>query len=182
MSRIGNTPIIIPINVFVSYNGTQSIQFQGLLGIINKKYYGNIKMKIIKNKIYLKRCTNTKVDKSLHGLYNILLKNMIIGVSKGFTKKLQLRGVGYRASLNGQYLFLSLGYSHNILIEIPKEVMGNYQYVKGKSTVLILKSLDKQLLGIVSSKIRSFRKPEPYKGKGIKYVDEYIIRKSGKSA
>jgi large subunit ribosomal protein L6 len=181
MSRIVNFPIIIPINVFIN-NNDNNFKFQGLLGILNQKFDRNIKMEIKKNVIFINRCTNSKLYKSLHGLYNIMIKNLIIGVSNGFTKKLELIGVGYKANIIGKYLNLSIGYSHNIIMEIPNEVSVRLNYVKVKYTVIILTSLDKQLLGIVAAKIRSFRKPDPYKGKGIKYVEEEIRRKTGKSA
>ncbi|TDM00307.1 MAG: 50S ribosomal protein L6 [Flavobacteriaceae bacterium] len=130
----------------------------------------------------LTRATDNKQDRAYHGLYRALINNMIVGVSEGFTKELELIGVGYRAANTGQRLELSLGYSHNIVLELPKEVTVETTADKGKNPTVKLTSFDKQLVGMIASKIRSFRKPEPYKGKGVKYVGEIIRRKAGKSA
>ena len=181
MSRIGNSPIVIPEGVNVSIED-QIVTVKGKLGELVQKVNLAIKVIIAENVITLERLYDQKEDRSMHGLYRALIANMIEGTSKGFTKKLQFNGVGYRASTQGQTLDISVGYSHNIMIEIPSEVKINAETEKGKAPVLTLTSCDKQLLGAVAAKIRSFRPPEPYKGKGIRYIDEYVRRKAGKTA
>ncbi len=181
MSRIGNNPIAIPEGINVSVDNS-IISIKGKLGELSQKVDNSITITINDNEVVLRRNSEAKQVKSYHGLYHSLITNMVEGVTNGFTKKLELVGVGYRASNQGQKLDLSVGYSHNIIFEIPAEVKINCESEKGKAPVVILSSHNKQLLGSVAAKIRSFRKPEPYKGKGIKFVGEQIRRKAGKTA
>ena len=181
MSRVGNSPIIIPEGVNVSIED-QKVIVKGKLGELVQKVNSPIKVVISENVITLERKYDQKEDRSLHGLYRALIANMIEGTSKGFTKKLQFNGVGYRAAVQGQTLDISVGYSHNIMIDIPSEVKVAAETEKGKAPIVTLTSYDKQLLGAVAAKIRSFRKTEPYKGKGVRFVGEQIRRKAGKSA
>ena len=181
MSRVGNSPIIIPEGVNVSIED-QKVIVKGKLGELVQKVNSLIKVVVSENVITLERKSDQKEDRSLHGLYRALIANMIEGTSKGFTKKLQFNGVGYRAAVQGQTLDISVGYSHNIMIDIPLEVKVAAETEKGKAPIVTLTSYDKQLLGEVAAKIRSFRPPEPYKGKGIRYIDEYVRRKAGKTA
>jgi len=180
MSRIGNNPITIPEGVTVDIQPTH-ITVKGKMGELTQEY-SEVELKVEDNVITLVRPSEKKSVKAKHGLYRALIANMIEGVSEGFIKQLELVGVGYRASNQGQKLDLALGYSHNILFEIAPEVKLETISEKGKNPIVKLTSHDKQLLGFVAAKIRSFRKPEPYKGKGIKFVGEQIRRKAGKSA
>jgi len=180
MSRIGKNPITIPSGVTVDV-ADNMITVKGKLGEL-KQEYSNINIKIEEGVITLERSSDKKEDKAKHGLYRALIANMIEGVSNGYTKSLELVGVGYRASNQGQKLDLALGFSHNIVLEVAPEVTVETVTEKGKNPVVKLTSYDKQLVGQVAAKIRSFRKPEPYKGKGIKFVGEQIRRKAGKSA
>ena len=181
MSRIGNNPITIPEGVTVAQQGNV-VNVKGKLRELSQKIDSSISVSISEEIITLKRSSDHKDHRSLHGLYRSLLSNMIEGVNNGFTKKLEFIGVGYRASTQGQLLDISVGYSHNIVFEIPVEVKVIAETEKGKAPVVTLTSHDKQLVGQVAAKIRSYRKPEPYKGKGIRYVDEYVRRKAGKTA
>lgn len=184
MSRIGNIPVLIPNNVFVKKQDN-IIYINGPLGKLNQKIIGDINIIINNNKIIVKRKHNDKKNRALHGLYRMLIYNMIKGVYNGFQKKLELIGVGFRANINknnSQILDLNIGYSHNIIIKLPKSITLEVKMEKNKNTQIIFKSYDKQLLGIVAAKIRSLRKPDPYKGKGIRYINEYVIKKTGKSA
>ncbi|MGB1972084.1 MAG: 50S ribosomal protein L6 [Flavobacteriaceae bacterium] len=180
MSRVGNNPVAIPEGVTVDIQADKVI-VKGKLGELEQPYDG---VSIAQNEgtITVKRNSESKEHKSKHGLYRALLANMVEGVSKGFTKELELVGVGYRASNQGQKLDLALGFSHNILLDIAPEVKVETISEKGKNPIIKLSSHDKQLVGFVAAKIRSFRKPEPYKGKGVKFVGEQIRRKAGKSA
>ena len=180
MSRIGNNPINVPEGVTLEILPSKII-VKGKLGEL-KQDYSDVIVKLEDNIIKVSRVSENKKVKSKHGLYRSLIANMIEGVSKGFTKELELVGVGYRASNQGQKLDLALGFSHNILFDIAPEVKIETISEKGKNPIIKLTSHDKQLVGYVASKIRSFRKPEPYKGKGVKFVGEYIRRKAGKSA
>jgi len=180
MSRIGNNPITIPEGVTIDLQPTQ-ITVKGKLGELTQEY-NEVEIKIEDNIITVLRLSEKKSVKSKHGLYRSLIANMIEGVSVGFTKELELVGVGYRASNQGQKLDLALGFSHNILLDIAPEIKIETVSEKGKNPIIKLSSHDKQLVGFVAAKIRSFRKPEPYKGKGIKFVGEQIRRKAGKSA
>lgn len=180
MSRIGKNPIVIPADVTVHVaNGL--ITVKGKLGQLVQEY-SDIDIKIEEGVITVERSLDLKEQRSKHGLYRALINNMITGVSTGFTKQLELVGVGYRASNQGQKLDLALGFSHNIVMEIAPEVTLETISEKGKNPIVKLTSFDKQLLGQVAAKIRGFRKPEPYKGKGVKFVGEILRRKAGKSA
>ena len=180
MSRIGNSPISIPEGVTIDIQSNH-IKVKGKLGELTQDFE-DVQIKVTDNVINILRASENKSVKSKHGLYRSLIANMVEGVSKGFTKELELVGVGYRASNQGQKLDLALGFSHNILFEIAPEVRVETISEKGKNPIVKLTSHDKQLVGYVASKIRSFRKPEPYKGKGVKFVGEQIRRKAGKSA
>ena len=180
MSRVGNNPIAIPEGVVIDIHSNQ-ITVKGKLGELSQPY-DTVTFSQEDAVLKISRPSEAKPDKAKHGLYRALVNNMVEGVSKGFTKQLELVGVGYRASNQGQKLDLALGFSHNIVFEIPSEVKVETISEKGKNPIIKLSSHDKQLLGTVVAKIRSFRKPEPYKGKGVKFVGEQIRRKAGKSA
>jgi len=181
MSRIGNNPITLPEGVTFDIK-ENVVTIKGKLGELSQEITDDITVKLEEGKIILERPSDSKPHKAKHGLYRALLNNMIEGVSKGWTKELELVGVGYRASNQGQVLDLALGFSHNIVLDIAPEVKVETVSEKGKNPLVKLTSLDKQLVGAVAAKIRSFRKPEPYKGKGVKFVGEIIRRKAGKSA
>ncbi len=180
MSRIGKNPVSIPEGVTVTINGNK-VTAKGKLGELSQEF-SEISIKVAEDYVILERPSESKPHKAKHGLYRSLLNNMVKGVSEGFTKKLELIGVGFRASSQGQRLDLALGFSHNIVFGIPPEVKVEVISEKGKPPIIILTSFDKQLLGQVAAKIRSFRKPEPYKGKGVKFVGEELRRKAGKTA
>jgi len=180
MSRVGNNPILIPEGVSVDVQ-SDVITVKGKLGELSQSY-DTVKITQEGTTLKVSRPSESKPDRAKHGLYRALVNNMVEGVSQGFSKELELVGVGYRASNQGQKLDLALGFSHNIVFEIPNEVKLETISEKGKNPIVKLFSYDKQLLGAVVAKIRSFRKPEPYKGKGIKFVGEQIRRKAGKSA
>ena len=180
MSRIGNNPINIPEGVSIDIQ-PEKISVKGKLGELTQSY-NVVEFEIEDSFLRVKRSSDSKNAKAKHGLYRSLVNNMILGVSNGFTKELELVGVGYRASNQGQRLDLALGFSHNILFDIAPEVKVETISEKGKNPIVKLTSHDKQLLGYVAAKIRSFRKPEPYKGKGVRFVGEEIRRKAGKSA
>ncbi len=182
MSRIGILPINIPQGVTVTVSNENLVTVKGTLGELTQKVDKDIIIKINDDVLTVSRPTEQKRHKALHGLYRSLINNMVEGVSKGFTVKQELVGVGYRAELKGQLLELSLGYSHEFFIQIPPEVKVEAKTEKRSNPVITLSSFDKQLLGQVSAKIRSLRPPEPYKGKGIKFVGEQLRRKAGKSA
>ena len=181
MSRIGKSPITIPAGVEVKIDGNVCT-VKGKLGTLVQDIDAEISVEIEESIITVTRPNDDKHIRAKHGLYRSLIANMIIGVSEGFSKKLELVGVGYRAAHQGQKLDLSLGYSHNILFEIPSEVKVEATMDKGKNPTILLSSFDKQLLGMVTAKIRSLRKVEPYKGKGVRFVGEQIRRKAGKTA
>ncbi len=180
MSRIGKSPITVPEGVTVEINDNV-ITAKGKLGELTQEY-SDIEIKLEDGTITLTRPSENKNHRAKHGLYRALIANMIEGVSNGFTKELELVGVGYRASNQGQKLDLAIGFSHNIVMSIAPEVKVETISEKGKNPIVKLTSHDKQLVGQVAAKIRSFRKPEPYKGKGIKFVGEQIRRKAGKTA
>ena len=180
MSRVGNNPISIPEGVSVDVQ-SDVITVKGKLGELSQSY-DTVKITQEGTTLKVSRPSESKPDRAKHGLYRALVNNMVEGVSQGFSKELELVGVGYRASNQGQKLDLALGFSHNIVFEIPNEVKLETISEKGKNPIVKLFSYDKQLLGAVVAKIRSFRKPEPYNGKGIKFVGEQIRRKAGKSA
>jgi len=181
MSRIGQAPIAVPTGVDVSINGNV-VTVKGKLGELTQELSSGITASVDDNIITVQRPSETKEHKAKHGLYRALINNMVLGVSTGWTHSLELVGVGYRASNQGQLLDLSLGYSHNFLINVPSDVKVETTMEKGKNPIIKLTSHDKQLAGAVTAKIRSLRKPEPYKGKGVKFVGEQIRRKAGKSA
>ena len=181
MSRIGKSIIEIPANVTVTEsNGLVTVK--GPKGELTQQLQEGITLKQEDGILTLDRPSESKSHKALHGLYRALINNMVQGTAEGWTKKLELVGVGYRASNQGNRLDLALGFSHGIVLDLPKEVVVETLSEKGKNPVITLTSFDKQLLGMVAAKIRSFRKPEPYKGKGVRFVGEIVRRKAGKSA
>ena len=180
MSRIGNNPVAIPEGVTVEVNDNV-VTVKGKLGELTQNY-DSVEIKVEEGNILVTRADDSKDQKAKHGLYRSLMNNMIKGVSVGWTKELELVGVGYRASNQGQKLDLAIGFSHNIVLDVAPEVKVETVTEKGKNPIVKLTSFDKQLVGQVAAKIRGFRKPEPYKGKGIKFVGEQIRRKAGKSA
>ena len=180
MSRIGNNPIAIPEGVTVDIKDN-TVTVKGKLGELTQDF-SNVSIKVEDGNLIVTRSSDSIEDKAKHGLYRSLMFNMVEGVSKGFSKELELVGVGYRASNQGQKLELALGFSHNIVLNLAPEVKVETVSEKGKNPIVKLSSHDKQLVGQVAAKIRSFRKPEPYKGKGIKFVGEQLRRKAGKSA
>ena len=180
MSRIGKNPVTILEGVTVNV-ADGIITVKGKLGQLTQEYF-DVAVKVEGDQVIVERHNDQKDQRSKHGLYRSLINNMVNGVTNGFTKELELVGVGYRASNQGQKLDLALGYSHNIVLEVAKEVTVETISEKGKNPIIKLTSFDKQLLGQVTAKIRNFRKPEPYKGKGIKFVGEVLRRKAGKSA
>jgi large subunit ribosomal protein L6 len=181
MSRIGKSPVKITEGVTVTIVDNL-VTVKGKLGEMSQVINGNITVKEEEGTLVLERASESKTDRAQHGLYRSLLSNMVEGVSKGFTKELELVGVGYRASNQGQKLDLALGFSHNIVMSIAPEVKVETISEKGKNPIIKLSSFDKQLVGQVAAKIRGFRRPEPYKGKGVKFVGEILRRKAGKSA
>jgi large subunit ribosomal protein L6 len=180
MSRIGKNPISIPSAVTLTIKDN-IVTVKGKLGELSQEIT-DVEVKVEDGTLLVERSSDHKVQRAKHGLYRALINNMIVGVSEGFTKELELVGVGYRASNQGQKLDLALGFSHNIVIEIAPEVIVETISEKGKNPIIKLTSYDKQLLGMITAKIRSYRRPEPYKGKGIKFVGEVLRRKAGKSA
>ena len=180
MSRIGNNPISIADGVTVEVNNN-TVVVKGKLGELTQEF-SDVDIKVEDGVVTISRSSDKKNERAKHGLYRALIANMIHGVSQGWTKELELVGVGYRASNQGQKLDLALGFSHNIVMDIAPEVKIETVSEKGKNPIVKLTSHDKQLVGQVAAKIRGFRKPEPYKGKGVKFVGEEIRRKAGKSA
>ena len=182
MSRIGKLPITLPAGVDVKVGENNLITLKGPKGELQQQVNPNMKVSVDNGVLTVERPNDEKENRAMHGLYRSLLNNMAIGVSEGFRKELELVGVGYRVSNNGQVLELSLGYTHSIFLQLPDEIKVETKMERNKNPLIILESCDKQLLGQVCAKIRSFRKPEPYKGKGIKFVGEQLRRKSGKTA
>ncbi|MCD7915120.1 MAG: 50S ribosomal protein L6 [Tannerellaceae bacterium] len=181
MSRIGKLPIQVPAGVTVTIKDTV-VTVKGPKGELSQEVNPDITVTLEDGVIQVSRLTDEKNHRALHGLYRSLINNMVVGVSEGYKKELELVGVGYRISNAGQLLDLSLGYTHNIYLQLPPEVKVETKSERNKNPLIILESADKQLIGQICAKIRSFRKPEPYKGKGIRFVGEMIRRKSGKSA
>lgn len=181
MSRIGKQPIQITDGVTVNVEG-KKVTVKGKLGELTQELTDKVTISVEDGVVTLSRVDESKDAKAQHGLFRALINNMVVGVSKGFKLELELVGVGYRASNKGQELELNLGYSHNIVMKIAEEVKVETKSEKGKNPIIILSSHDKQLVGMVASKIRGYRKPEPYKGKGVKFVGEEIRRKAGKTA
>ncbi|GAB2694447.1 50S ribosomal protein L6 [Hymenobacter frigidus] len=182
MSRIGKLPISVPAGVDISVDNDNAVTVKGPKGSLTTKVDRDIIVAIEDGTLTVTRPTEQKRHKAMHGLYRSLINNMVEGVSKGFEKKLELVGVGYKASLVGSTLELALGYSHNVYIALPGEVSATAVTDKGKNPIVTLTSIDNQLLGQVAAKIRSLRKVEPYKGKGVRFVGEIIRRKAGKTA
>lgn len=182
MSRIGKKVIEMPTGVTITVNKENEVSVKGPKGELKQMIDRDIVVAIEGTKVEFKRPTDQIRHRAMHGLYRSLINNMVIGVTIGFTKQMELVGVGYKASNVGNMLDLALGYSHNIVFEIPNELKITTIQEKGKNPIITLESSDKQLLGAVCAKIRSLRKPEPYKGKGVKFVGEILRRKAGKSA
>ena len=182
MSRIGILPIDLPGGVTVTISDTNEVKVKGPKGEISQQVDTDIKVEEKENKIIVSRPSDEKRHKSLHGLYRSLINNMVEGVSKGFTTQQELVGVGYKAEVKGQMLELSLGFSHDIHFQIPDEVKVEAKQERRNNPIITLSSINKQLIGEVAAKIRSLRPPEPYKGKGIKFVGEQLRRKAGKTA
>lgn len=181
MSRIGKLPVTIPSGVQVSVD-KNTVTVKGPKGTLTQKIADGITVDVADSKVELKRATEQKRHKALHGLYRSLINNMVQGVSQGYKMNQELVGVGYRATNQGQLLDLVLGYSHHVVFDIPAEVKVSTKTERGSNPMIMLESHDKQLLGAIASKIRSLRIPEPYKGKGIKFTNEVLRRKAGKSA
>jgi large subunit ribosomal protein L6 len=182
MSRIGKLPISIPSGVQVSVNDNNIVTVKGKLGQLSQSVDPDITVKVENNTVLVQRPTEQKRHRALHGLYRSLLANMVKGVSEGYKIEQELVGVGYKAQATGQLLELTLGFSHNIILELPDEISVSTITERGKNPIITLTSFDKQLIGQVAAKIRSLRKPEPYKGKGIKFVGEVLKRKAGKTS
>ena len=180
MSRIGKLPIAVPAGVTVTIKDNV-VSVKGPKGELSQAIHEDINVELKDGEIHVTRPSDDREHRAQHGLYRALIHNMVVGVSEGYKKEMELVGVGYRATSTGQVLELALGYSHAIYIKLPKEVKVEAKTERNKNPLIILESSDKQLLGQVCAKIRSLRKPEPYKGKGIKYADEVIIRKAGKA-
>ncbi len=182
MSRIGKLPITVPAGVQITISDKNLVSVKGKLGELNQQVDPDITVKVENGQMLVERPTDQKRHRSMHGLYRSLLANMVKGVSEGFKVEQELVGVGYKAVATGQILELSLGYSHNIIFEMPAEITITTVTERGKNPLITMVSHDKQLIGQVAAKLRSFRKPEPYKGKGVKFVGEVLKRKAGKSA
>ena len=192
MSRIGKLPVILPAGVTVEVAADNTVSVKGPLGTLSQKVDSDIKVEVGTHTdaktekelaaVLVSRPTNQPRHRSLHGLYRALINNMVIGVSKGYEIKQELVGVGFKAEMKGNVLHMGLGYSHDVALMLPEEVTATAVTEKKGNPIVTLKSIDKQLVGQIAAKIRSLRKPEPYKGKGIKFVGEVIRRKAGKSA
>ena len=182
MSRIGKKPVVLPAGVTAKVSAANEFVVKGPKGELSQSIDRDITIKIEGDQILVERPTDQIRHRALHGLYRSLIANMITGVTTGFKRELELVGVGYRAAVTGQQIDLALGFSHNIIFELPKEIKASATAEKGQNPRIILESNDKQLLGAVAAKLRSLRKPEPYKGKGVRYSDEIVRRKAGKSA
>ena len=182
MSRIGKAPVTVPSGVTVSVGSDNVVTVKGPKGELKQSIDRDIKVEVKDGKVEFNRPTDQIRHRAMHGLYRSLVSNMVKGVTEGYNKKLELVGVGYKAASQGNLLDLSLGFSHNIVFEIPKELKVSTGQEKGQNPMITLESIDKQLLGQVAAKLRSLRKPEPYKGKGVKFAGEVLRRKAGKSA
>ncbi|PIE84385.1 MAG: 50S ribosomal protein L6 [Bacteroidia bacterium] len=182
MSRIGKKPVNLPAGVTVAVSKENVVSVKGPLGELSQKVDADITVEVKEGVVEVTRPTDQKRHRSLHGLYRALINNMVIGVSTGWELRQELIGVGYKAEAQGQILTLSLGFSHDIQLQLPAEVKVEAEQVRRGNPIVILRSADKQLLGQVAAKIRSLRPPEPYRGKGIRFVGEEIRRKAGKSA
>lgn len=182
MSRVGNAPIALPSGVTFKVEEGNVVVVKGPKGELKQPVDADITVVEEDGQLLVKRPTDQKRHRAMHGLYRALVSNMVVGVSEGYKKQLELVGVGYRANATGQVLELQIGYSHPIYMALPPEIKVSAETVKGQNPTVILESHDKQLVGQMAAKIRSLRKPEPYKGKGIKYAGEHIRRKAGKTA
>jgi large subunit ribosomal protein L6 len=182
MSRIGKKPVTLPSGVSVIVSSANELTVKGPKGELKQMIDRDIKISVSGSELLVERPTDQIRHRALHGLYRSLVSNMVVGVTTGFKRELELVGVGYRAAVTGQMIDLALGYSHNIIMDLPKEIKASAIAEKGQNPRIILESNDKQLLGQVAAKLRSLRKPEPYKGKGVRYSDEIVRRKAGKSA
>lgn len=182
MSRIGKKVISIPEGVTVNVTPANEVVVKGKMGELKQEIDRDIKVNVADGEITIGRPTDQIRHRALHGLYRALVANMVKGVSEGWKRELELVGVGYRAAVAGQQIDMALGFSHNIIFDLPKEIKASAISEKGQNPRIILESIDKQLLGQVAAKIRSLRKPEPYKGKGVRYSDEIVRRKAGKAA
>ncbi|MCC7532783.1 MAG: 50S ribosomal protein L6 [Bacteroidia bacterium] len=182
MSRIGKAPIKLPSGVEVKISNGNLVTIKGPKGELSQQVDVEIKVSVENGEILVTRPTDQKRHRALHGLYRALLNNIVVGVTSGYTIKQELVGVGYKATNDGNILDLTLGYSHHLYFEVPKEIKVKTETEKGKNPIITLEGCDKQLIGQVAAKIRSLRKPEPYKGKGIKFVGEQLRRKAGKTA
>jgi large subunit ribosomal protein L6 len=182
MSRIGKKPISIPSGVTITVGAGNIVAVKGPKGELKETIDRDIKVEVKDGQVNIERPTDQIRHRAMHGLYRSLVSNMVKGVTEGYTKQLELVGVGYKASNQGNLLDLSLGYSHNIIFEIPKELKVSTSQEKGQNPMINFESIDKQLIGQVCAKIRSLRKPEPYKGKGVKFAGEVLRRKAGKAA
>lgn len=182
MSRIGNKPIVVPENVTVDISGENLVTVKGPKGELSQQVDTEMEVNLEDGMVVLKRPSEQKKHKSMHGLYRSLVNNMVEGVTSGYKKELELIGVGYKASVQGNLLELSLGYSHSIFFAVPDEVSVKAETLKGKNPTVTLEGIDKQLVGQVAAKIKSLRKVEPYKGKGVRFVGEHVRRKAGKTA
>ena len=181
MSRVGKTPISIPEGVSINIDHSL-VKVKGPKGELTQWINPDIEVKIKENSLVVERPTDQKRHKSMHGLYRSLIQNMVTGVSQGYRKEMELVGVGYKADAKGQILELNLGYSHNIYFAVPEEIKVGAEMVKGQNPKVTLEGTDKQLVGAIAAKIKSLRKVEPYKGKGIRFIGEQIRRKAGKTA
>ena len=182
MSRIGNKPIVVPENVSIDITDGNLVTVKGPKGELQQQVDPDLELNLDDGQLKVQRPTEQKRHKSIHGLYRSLVNNMLVGVLEGYQKQLELVGVGYKASVQGNLLELSLGFSHNIFFAVPEEVSIKAETAKGKNPVLTLEGIDKQLVGQVAAKIKSLRKVEPYKGKGVRFVGEHVRRKAGKTA
>jgi large subunit ribosomal protein L6 len=182
MSRIGKKPITVPSGVTVTVGNDNTVTVKGPKGELKQAIDRDIKVEVKDGHVEISRPTDQIRHRAMHGLYRALLSNLVKGVTEGYKKELELVGVGYKAANTGNVLDLALGYSHNIIFEIPSELKIATVTEKGKNPIITIEGIDKQLLGQVAAKLRSLRKPEPYKGKGVKYVGEVLRRKAGKAA
>lgn len=182
MSRIGKQPVTLAKGVTVTVDKNNLVTVKGPKGTLTQQVDRDIVVEVKDNELLVTRPTDQIRHRAMHGLYRSLLSNMVVGVTEGFKKQLELVGVGYKAVNTGNVLDLSLGYSHNIIVEVPSELKVSTETLKGQNPKIFLEGSDNQLLGAVAAKIRSLRKPEPYKGKGVRYSDEFIRRKAGKAA
>jgi large subunit ribosomal protein L6 len=182
MSRIGKQPIELPKGVTLTVAANNEVTVKGPKGELTRKVDSDMIIKVSGSEVLVERPSEQKRHKALHGLYRALIANMVKGVNEGYITKMELVGVGFKAAATGQNLDIAVGFSHNIIIQLPKEIKVKAETEKGSNPIVTLESHDKELLGAIAAKIRSFRKPEPYKGKGIKFVGEQLRRKAGKTA